>query len=122
MTARFGASSQKADLDIVFGAVQFIGSVRMTATIAFGSALDVDFGSDFPFIAICDAVENVHVSMAVCHLGNFSGGCGRSARGMIMIMLRLFCSRVRALALALVLENKTHVISLVGINAVPYPC
>jgi hypothetical protein len=95
----------------------------MAATVAFGGVRHVNLSGDLPFSTVCHAVENVYVRMAVCHLGNFAGGFGRCARGMIMvmlgfmIMLRFFGSCVCALALTL--ERETHVISLVRVDAVP---
>jgi len=119
MAARLGTGTQKADFDIAFGAVQLVGSMRMTAAVAFGSARDIDLGGNLPFFTICNAVKCVHVAMAICHFGNLGGGCGLSVRGMIVILLRLSRGCSCVFALAPFLESKAHVISLVGIDTVP---
>jgi hypothetical protein len=119
MAARLGACSQQADLDISFGTVQLVGSVRVTATVAFGSIRSVNLSGDFPFSAVCDAVENVLVWMAVCRLGDLIGGFGFGTRSMIVVVLRLGLRCSRVYALALTLERETHIISLVRVDAVP---
>jgi len=122
MTACLGAGSQKADFDITFGTVQLVRSMRMTATVAFGGVGSVNISGNLPFPTICDAVKNVNMRMAVCHLCNFRG-FGLSVRGMLMIMLgfssTFVCSCMCTLSLSLGLESKTHVISLVRVDAVP---
>jgi hypothetical protein len=122
MAARLGACSQQADLDISFGTVQLVGSVRMTATVAFGGVRGVNLSGDFPFSAVCDAEENVLVRMTVCHLGDLSGGFGFGTRSMIVIVLRLGLCCSRVCALGLTLECETHIISLIRVDAVPCAC
>lgn len=95
----------------------------MTATVALRGGRRINLSGDLPFFTVCNAVEDVHVRMAVCHLGNLTGGFGRCTRGMIVvvlsfvIMLRIFRSGVCALGFTLELE--THVVSLVCVDAVP---
>jgi hypothetical protein len=98
MAARLGACSQQADLDISFGTVQLVGSVRLA-----------------------DAEENVLVRMTVCH-GDLSGGFGFGTRSMIVIVLRLGLCCSRVCALGLTLECETHIISLIRVDAVPCAC
>jgi hypothetical protein len=116
MTARLGAGSQKADFDIAFGAVQLVGSVGMAATVAFGSVRSVNLSGNLPFFAVCNAVKDVHVRMAVGHLGDFAGRFGLCTRSMFMVVFRFFCSGMCALALTL--EGETHIVSLIGVDAV----
>ena len=92
----------------------------MTATVTFGGVRGVNLGGNLPFSTVRNAVKNVLVRMAACHLGDLTGRLGFATRGMIVIvMLRFLCCCMCAFTLGLGFERETHIISLVRVDAVP---